>query len=49
MDKLFIKAEEVYGMELIDKLRKKIYDIGLAIIDDEYLVNKSDELDYIEE
>ena len=32
MDKLFIKAEDVYGMELIDKFREKIYDIGLAIL-----------------
>ena len=46
---LFIKAEEVYGKDLIDKFRQKIYDIGWAIISDEYLVNKSDDLDYIEE
>ena len=38
-EELFINAEEVYGKELIDKLRQKIYDIGWAIISDEYLVN----------
>lgn len=27
-EELFINAEEVYGKELIDKLRQKIYDIG---------------------
>ena len=37
-EELFINAEEVYGKELIDKLRQKIYDIGWAIINDEYLV-----------
>ena len=54
-EELFINAEEVYGKELIDKLRQKIYDIGWAIISDEYLVsnknggNESEEWDYIEE
>ena len=44
LKKLFINAEEVYGKELIDKLRQKIYDIGWAIISEEYLVsNNSDE------
>ena len=43
-EELFINAEEVYGKELIDKFRQKIYDIGWAIISDEYLVsNNSDE------
>lgn len=28
LKKLFINAEEVYGKELIDKFRQKIYDIG---------------------
>ena len=37
-EELFINDEEVYGKELIDKLRQKIYDIGWAIISDEYLV-----------
>lgn len=53
-EELFINAEEVYGKELIDKLRRKIYDIGWAIISDEYLVSnnsesKDKEWDYIEE
>ena len=43
MNELFINAEEVYGKEAIDKLRQKIYDIGLAIIDDEYLVISNSE------
>ena len=42
-EELFINAEEVYGKELIDKLRQKIYDIGWAIISDEYLVNNYSE------
>ena len=43
-EELFINAEEVYGKELIDKFRQKIFDIGWAIISDEYLVsNNSDE------
>lgn len=42
-EELFINAEEVYGKELIDKLRQKIYDIGWAIITDEYLVNNNSE------
>ena len=43
-EELFINADEVYGKELIDKFRQKIYDIGWAIISDEYLVsNNSDE------
>ena len=37
-EELFITTGEVYGKELIDKLRQKIYDIGWAIISDEYLV-----------
>ena len=52
MNELFINAEEVYGKEAIDKLRQKIYDIGWAIIDDEYLVisnSNGEEKDYIEE
>lgn len=28
LKKLFINAEEVYGKELIDKFRQKIYNIG---------------------
>ena len=53
-EKLFINTEEVYGKELIDKLRQKIYDIGWAIISDEYLVSnnsesKDKEWDYIKE
>ena len=42
-EELYINAEEVYGKELIDKLRQKIYDIGWAIISDEYLVNNNSE------
>lgn len=52
MNELFINAEAVYGKEAIDKLRQKIYDIGWAIIDDEYLVisnSDGEEWDYIEE
>ena len=53
-EELFINAEEVYGKEVIDLLRQKIYDIGWTIISDEYLVdknseNKDKEWDYIEE
>ena len=40
-EELFINAEEVYGKELIDKFRQKIYDIGWAIISDEYLVSNN--------
>ena len=40
-EELFINSEEVYGKELIDKLRQKIYDIGWAIISDDYLVSNS--------
>jgi len=42
-EELFINAEEVYGKELIDKLRQKIYDIGWAIISEEYLVSNNSE------
>ena len=53
-EELFINAEEVYGKEVIDLLRQKIYDIGWAIISDEYLADKKSESkdkewDYIEE
>ena len=52
-EELFINAEEVYGKEVIDLLRQKIYDIGWAIISDDYLVDKKSESkdkewDYIE-
>ena len=40
-EELFINAEEIYGKEVIDLLRQKIYDIGWAIISDEYLVDKN--------
>lgn len=42
-EELFINAEKVYGKELIDKLRQKIYDIGWAIISEEYLVSNNSE------
>lgn len=42
-EELFINAEEVYGKELIDKLKQKIYDIGWAIISDEYLISNNSE------
>ena len=42
-EELFINAEEVYGKEVIDLLRQKIYDIGWAIISDEYLVSNNSE------
>ena len=51
-EELYINAEKVYWKELIDKLRQKIYDIGWAIISDEYLVSnkngdsESEEWDY---
>ena len=41
-ENLFINAEKVYAKELIDKLRKLIFDIGCAIINDEYLVDKDE-------
>lgn len=47
-EELFINAEQIYDKNSIDKFRQKIYDIGWAIISDEYLVNKSDDLDHIE-
>lgn len=46
MNELYINAEEVYGKEAIDKLRQKIYDIGMCIMFDAYLRDK--EWDYLE-
>ena len=46
MNELYINAEEVYGKEAIDKLRQKIYDIGMCIMFDTYLRDK--EWDYLE-
>ncbi len=37
-EELFINAEEGYGKDLKDKFKKLLFDIGLAIISDEYLV-----------
>ena len=49
-ENLFIEAEEVYGKEVKDLLRQKIYDIGWAIISDEYLGtddSNDQELDFL--
>ena len=43
MNELYINAEKVYGKEAIDNLRQKIYNIGWAIISDEYLVDRKSE------
>ena len=45
MNELYINAEEVYGKEAIDKLRQKIYDIGMCIMFDTYL--SDEEWDYL--
>ena len=41
-EELFINAEEVYGKDLKEKFKKLLFDISLAIIKDEYLVNNSE-------
>ena len=43
-EELFINVEKGYSKELKEKFKKLLFDIGLAIISDEYLVsNNSDE------
>ena len=37
-EELFINAKKGYGKDLKDKFKKLLFDIGLAIINDEYLV-----------
>ena len=42
-EELFINVEKSYGKDLKDKFKKLLFNISLAIIKDEYLVNnKSD-------
>ena len=40
-DKLFINVEQTHNKKQIDKFKKLLFDIGLAIIKDEYLVSIS--------
>ena len=43
-EELFINVEKDYGKDLKNKFKKLLFDIGLAIINDKYLVsNTSDE------
>ena len=41
-EELFINVEKGYSKELKDKFKKLLFDIGLAIISDEYLVSNSE-------
>ncbi len=38
-DKLFINVEQTHDNKQIDKFKNLLFDIGLAIIKDEYLVS----------
>ena len=42
-EELFINVKNGYGKDLKDKFKKLLFDIGLAIIKDEYLVNNNSE------
>ena len=41
-EELFINVKKGYGKDLKEKFKKLLFDIGLAIIKDEYLVNNSE-------
>lgn len=41
-EELFVNVKKGYGKELKEKFKKLLFDIGLAIIKDEYLVNNSE-------
>lgn len=47
-EELFINDEEVYGKDLKNKFKKLLFDISLAIIKDEYLVNDNSEDKYLD-
>ncbi|MDD7315691.1 MAG: hypothetical protein PUH11_08200 [Bacilli bacterium] len=42
-EELFVNVKKGYGKDLKDKFKKLLFDIGLAIIKDEYLVNNNSE------
>ncbi len=42
-EELFINVEKGYSKDLKDKFKELFFDIGLAIISDEYLVNNNSE------
>jgi hypothetical protein len=42
-EELFINVEKGYSKDLKEKYKKLLFDIGLAIINDEYLVNNNSE------
>ncbi len=42
-DKLFINVEQTHDNKQIDKFKNLLFDIGLAIIKDEYLVSDSED------
>lgn len=42
-EELFVNVKKGYGKDLKDKVKKLLFDIGLAIIKDEYLVNNNSE------
>ena len=41
-EELFVNVKKGYGKDLKEKFKKLLFDIGLAIIKDEYLVNNSE-------
>lgn len=42
-EELFVNVKKGYGKDLKDKFKKLLFDIGLSIIKDEYLVNNNSE------
>ena len=42
-EELFINVEKGYSKDLKDKFKELFFDIGLAIISDEYFVNNNSE------
>lgn len=42
-EELFVNVKKGYGKDLKDKFKKLLFDIGLAIIKDEYLVSNNSE------
>ena len=42
-EELFVNVKKGYGKDLKDKFKKLLFDISLAIIKDEYLVNNNSE------
>ena len=41
-EELFVNVKKGYGKDLKEKFKKLLFDISLAIIKDEYLVNNSE-------